>query len=340
MRYMPAEWEEHRATWLAWPHNKEHWPGMDLERIWLTYVRIIQLLISSGEKVGVLADDALMQEQARSFLWKRDVPIDSEIIQFVHIPTNSSWVRDWGPIFVRTIHGIWATDWRFNGWGGEYPPWEKDDAAPTKIAEDLKIPCLDISDICLEGGAIEVNGEGTLLTVEGCLNHKKRNPRLEKENLEYLFRDELGVTNVIWLPRKIASDHTGHVDNIARFVYTNVILCALEDDRRDENYEALRENFLALERARDAKGERLVVLPLPMPEPVYYEKERLPASYANFYIANRAVLVPTFNCSRDEKALKLIDEFFPRRRVVGIDCRDLLWGMGTIHCSAMQQPVA
>lgn len=333
---MPAEWEPHAGTWLAWPHNKEHWPGK-FEPIPRVYSEIIRALLKGGERVFLCVNDEKMGREARDILALSKE--EQEAVQFFHIPTDASWSRDHGPIFVRDAMGqLVITDWIFNAWGGKYPPWDKDDAVPQKISEQLKIPAIQ-SGIVFEGGSIDVNGKGTLLTTEQCLLNKNRNPSLNREQIEKYLHDFLGAANILWLKEGIIGDDTdGHIDDIARFTDPQTVVCAVEQNIQDENHEILRKNFEDLKKMKDQNGKALRIVPIPMPAPVIYEGQRLPASYANFYIANKAVLVPTFNCKQDEETLKIFTQLFPTRKIIPINCADLIWGLGTIHCSTQQQP--
>jgi agmatine deiminase len=332
---MPAEWEQHEGTWLAWPHNKEHWPG-NFEPIPGVYSEMIRVLASS-EKVFICVNDAAAEETARKVL--KENGVDSDQVIFHHIPTNSSWTRDFGPIFVRDPDGNKViTDWIFNSWGGKYPPWDLDDVVPQYVSKIFHLPIIEPG-IVLEGGSIDVNGKGTLLTTEQCLLNQNRNPHLNRKQIEDYLGKYLSVTNVLWLKEGIIGDDTdGHIDDIARFVNETTVVCVVEENESDENYEILKRNFADLKSMRDQDGHVLDVIALPMPAPVIYDDTRLPASYANFYIANRVVIVPTFRCKQDEQAVKTLGELFPGREVIGIDCVDLVWGLGTFHCSTQQQP--
>ncbi|MEK7523740.1 MAG: agmatine deiminase family protein [Patescibacteria group bacterium] len=330
---MPAEWEPHEGTWLSWPHNKEHWPGK-FEPIPEVFAKIARALVAAGEKVFICVNDAKMEESA-----KKCIGNNVGQIQYFHIPTDASWARDHGPIFVRDAKKkLVMTDWIFNTWGGKYPPWDKDDRVPQEIAKIFKLPIVEPG-IVMEGGSIEVNGKGTLLTTEQCLLNKNRNPHLSRQEVAKYLHDYLGATNILWLKEGIIGDDTdGHIDDIARFTDAQTVVCAVEEDPKDENYEILKKNFEDLKKMKDQDGKAFRIMELPMPEPVVYNGQRLPASYINFYIANKAVLVPTFNCSRDKKALQILGELFPGHKIVAIDCVDLVWGLGTIHCSTQQQP--
>jgi agmatine deiminase len=353
---MPAEWEPHRATWLAWPHERSDWPGKFAPIPWV-YGDIARNL-ARVERVRILVRDAAAKRQAREILEKSDADLDA--IDLYIVPTDRGWIRDFGPIFVKRDGGaksgvkeigggenagdVAATNWRFNGWA-KYPNSKRDDAASAKILSRLKLtrwePAHNDRRVVLEGGSIDVNGRGTLLTTEECLLSKvqERNPGFERADYERVFRDYFGVTNVLWLGRGIAGDDThGHVDDLTRFVDPTRVVTAVEDDPADPNYEPLQENLARLRDLKDQDGRPLRIATLPMPKPVVFDGQRLPASYANFYIANRMVLVPTFNDTNDRLALETIAAMFPDREVVGIACRDLVLGLGTLHCMTQQEP--
>jgi agmatine deiminase len=335
---MPAEWELHKGTWLAWPHNEEHWPG-NFAPIPPLYAEIIRILAST-EQVFVCVNNSSTEESARALLKQSGVSsILLDQARFLQIPTDSSWTRDFGPIFVRNPAGdLVITDWIFNSWGGKYPPWDQDDVVPQHISKIFQYP-LEQPGIVLEGGSIDVNGKGTLLTTEQCLLNQNRNPHLNRQQIENYLRQYLGATNVLWLKEGIIGDDTdGHIDDIARFINATTVVCCVEENQSDENYEILKKNYEDLKTMRDQDGRPLSIIAFPMPDPVMYEGVRLPASYANFYIANRIVVVPTFRCRQDEFAMKTLRELFPDREVIGIDCVDLVWGLGTLHCSTQQQP--
>ncbi len=327
---MPAEWEPHEGTWLAWPHEKSDWPGKFAPIPWV-YAEIVNKL-SRVERVHVLVPDAAAERAARKVLGTVD---------FFICPTDRSWTRDYCPIFLRDRRGrVVVGDWVFNGWA-KYPNAAADDAVPAAIAARLGLrsvqPRFGRRRIVLEGGSIDVNGSGRLLTTEECLlsDVQARNPGLSRADYERVFLEYLGVTEAIWLHRGIAGDDThGHVDDLARFVDNDTVVMALERDRGDANFEPTQENW-ALLKAR----KNLRVVALPMPEPVMFHGQRLPASYANFYIANGLVLVPTFNDKNDRVALGLLAKLFPDREVVGIHSVDLVLGLGTLHCMTQQQPL-
>ena len=341
---MPAEWEPHEATWLGWPHNASDWPGK-LAAIHWVYAEIVRKL-SEGEHVRILVNSKTHKERASRFLLRAGVNLDR--IQFFQVPTNRGWTRDFGPIFV--IHGKFCPQrtiarFRFNAWA-RYPDWKKDDQVPVRLARRLKHPIIPITfkgrDVVLEGGSIDVNGTGTLLTTEECLldpDIQVRNPGLNRNEYEALFVQSLGVTNTVWLNKGIAGDDThGHVDDLCRFVNPHSVVLCQERNIHDENYQPLTENRERLDCARLEDGSKIEIIPLPMPNPLFFDGRRLPASYANFYIGNAAVLVPTFNDPNDRIALGILGELFRDRPVVGIHAVDLVWGFGTIHCLTQQQP--
>jgi len=327
---MPAEWEPHEATWIAWPHNREDWPGRFSPIPWV-YTEIVRKL-SAAERVRVLVDDRALQEQARRLL--RRAGADLAAVDFFPCPTNRVWTRDYGPIFVSDAQGeVAITQWRFNGWA-KYDNYKFDARVPDFLARRLKLTSFTPG-IVLEGGSIDVNGDGWLLTTEECLLSpvQARNPGLTADDIECVLRDYLGADRVIWLKRGIIGDDThGHVDDVARFVAPHTVAAAWEPDRSDANYEILAENFAIL------KDAGLKVVKLPMPRPVIFDGQRLPASYANFYIANGLVLVPTYNDPNDRVALNTLAKLFPDREVCGINCTELILGLGALHCMTQQQP--
>jgi agmatine deiminase len=334
---MPAEWEPHEATWLAWPHEKSDWPGKFAAIPWL-YGEIVRHL-ARVERVRILVEDAAAEQRARRIL--RECHADSSPVEFLHHPTDRSWIRDYGPLFVKRaargagLHAsIAATHWRFNGWA-KYGNWKRDATAPLSIARHLGIERRETG-LVMEGGSIDVNGAGKVLTTEECLlsEVQARNPGLSRREIERAFAAYLGVREVIWLGCGIAGDDThGHVDDLARFVGRDMVVTVVEPDPLDANYLPLRENLRRLR----ARGD-LRVATLPMPEPVYFNGQRLPASYANFYIANGIVLAPTFGDAKDRLALNTLARLFPDREIIGIPSRDLVLGLGTLHCMTQQQP--
>lgn len=338
---MPAEWEQHEATWLAWPHETTDWPGKFHPIQWV-YGEIVRHL-SRVEAVRILVNDAETENRARRVLVKCHANMAS--VQFLQIPTDRSWTRDFCPIFVKDDAGQRTVlNWRFNGWA-KYPNAERDDAVTPIAAERLGLrmitPERNGKRVVLEGGSIDVNGAGAILTTEECLlsEVQARNPEMSRGDVEQVFAEFLGAHHTIWLRNGIAGDDThGHVDDLARFTDANTVVIASEPDPEDVNYEPLLENLALLRESRDQDGNALLVETLPMPEPVVFDGQRLPASYANFYVANRLVLAPTFNDKRDRVALNKLAELFPGRDVVGIAATDLVLGLGTLHCMTQQQP--
>jgi agmatine deiminase len=341
---MPAEWEPHAATWLAWPHNARDWPGKFGAIPW-AFAEIARA-IARSERVRLIVKDAAHEASARRALAKAGAPLEQ--VDFLRAATDRGWARDMGPIFLVRERGgareLAATSWKFDGWA-KYPNWKRDDAAKDKLLAKLGVrtwqPAVDGRRIVLEGGAIDVDGEGTLLATEECLlsDVQARNPGLGREGTERALRDQLGVSHVVWLGDGIAGDDThGHVDDLARFARPGTVVLAAEKNRDDANYRALAENRERLTGARDAKGRALEVVPLPMPAPLFFDGVRLPASYLNFTVTNGAVLVPTFNDPADRVALGVLAELFPGRSVVGIHAVDLVWGFGTLHCLTQQEP--
>jgi agmatine deiminase len=344
---MPAEWEPHEATWLAWPHERTDWPGKFAPIPWV-YADIVRHL-ARVERVRILVQDRAEERAARRILQKSGAELAA--VEFFVAPTNRGWTRDFGAIFVKRCAAaggryasVAATKWRFNAWA-KYDDWQKDDAAMSRVLPRLKIPVWEPRyrgrPVVLEGGSIEVNGAGTLLTTEECLlgSEQARNPGFTRDDWEALFRDYLGATNVLWLGRGIAGDDThGHVDDLARFANPTTLVTVAEADRGDANYEPLRENLARLRGMRAEEGRPLRIETLPMPRPVWFDGQRLPASYANFYIANEIVLAPTFSDPADRIALNTLAGLFPDREVIGIAARDLVLGLGTLHCMTQQQP--
>ena len=343
--HLPAEWEPHTATWLAWPHNRETWPDV-FPAIAEVYVEMVTAL-HRRERVCICMNDADTTRRVRERLTAAGV--DCTTVGFFRVPTNDAWIRDFGPLFVtrhtasdgagRRLGGLCLTNWTFNAWGGKYPPWDLDDAVPRRLADRLGLP-LVTPGVVLEGGAIDVNGRGMALTTEACLLNPNRNPRLTRAAIEQALRDYLGVRHVGWLGDGIVGDDTdGHVDEVARFVDPTTVVCAVEDDPGDPNYAPLQDNLRRLQAMRDQDGRPLRIVPLPMPAAVEHDGQRLPASYANFYVANAVVLVPTFGQAADQKALAILRTVFPGRRVCGIPSADLAVGLGGVHCITMQQPI-
>ena len=344
---MPAEWERHEATWLAWPHNPEDWPGKFQTIPWI-YAEIVRLL-SARERVRLIVQDVKEQRRAESILKRAGANLDQVI--FHHWPTDRVWTRDSGPIFVRNEAGSVAlTNWRFNAWA-KYDDWHLDDQIPGRVAEELALrswePTIDLAEgrrrLVLEGGSIHTTGHGVLLTTEECLlsEVQQRNPGVSRKQLEQAFGDFLGIDQVIWLNRGVAGDDThGHVDDISRFAGPATIVTAVEANANDVNHEPLAENLERIKAARTPDGKQFSIVELPLPRPVVFRGQRLPASYANFYAANGLVLVPTFHDPNDRVALQILSEVFPDRDVIGIHSVDLIWGLGALHCMTQQQPAA
>ena len=354
---LPAEWEAHEATWIGWPHNRSDWPGK-LAPIHWVYGEIARKL-APGELLRILVNSSTQEERARRLLTR--VGVDLSRVVCYRFPTNRGWTRDFGPVFVRRGVTRAAQDsrhpaasevaivrFRFNGWA-RYRDWQKDDAVAERAARALGLRLFHATSdgnsprrFVLEGGSIEVNGRGTLLTTEECLLDpavQVRNPGLSRKQVEATLRVNLGVSNVLWLGRGIAGDDThGHVDDLCRFVGPRTVVLCREDNPRDVNYRPLEESQERLEGMRLENRSRIEVVRLPMPAALYLDGQRLPASYANFYIANAAVLVPTFNDPNDRIALGILAELFPSRPVVGIHAVDLVWGLGTLHCLTREQP--
>lgn len=338
---MPAEWEPHEATWLGWPHNVTDWPGRFGPIPW-AYGEIVRK-VSAGETVQLLVNDAAHEARARRLLGR--VGVDLGRVRFRRFSTNRGWTRDFGPLFVRRRGALAIARFRFNAWA-KYPDFQKDDRVPERAAAALDVELRPVRaggrDVVLEGGAIDVNGAGSLLTTEECLLDPEvqvRNPGFDRATYERVFAEALGIQNTIWLGRGIAGDDThGHVDDLARFVDRRTIVLCREPDPRDANHRALEENRERLEGARLEDGSRPEVVSLPMPAPVACDGQRLPASYANFYVCNAAVIVPTFNDPHDRIALGTLAELFRDRPVVGISAVDLVFGLGTLHCLTQQQP--
>jgi len=334
----PAEWEPHAATWLSWPHKRDSWPGK-FDPVPAVFVRMVAALVE-GERVEILVRDAHDEAQVRALLAGVSRP---DRVGLHRIPTDDAWIRDHGPVFLTRSSGdakpaLAAVDWGYNAWGGKYPPWELDDRVPSRIAEELDVPVFHPGMI-LEGGSIDGNGAGVLLTTESCLLNRNRNPTLERNAIEERLRDYLGVEKVLWLGEGIAGDDTdGHVDDLARFVGPRAIVTVVEPDTRDPNHRPLCDNLERLRAMTDLHGRPFAILELPMPVPRHHEGQRLPASYANFYIGNAVVLVPTFDDPSDERALAVLRRAFPSRKIVGLNAIDLVWGLGAFHCVTQQQP--
>lgn len=349
---MPAEWSPHAATWLAWPHYKPDWPGR-FDQIPPVYAEMVRLL-SEVEPVHILVQNVAAKTAVRHLLQRAGANLAN--VRLYAIRTDRSWIRDYGPIFVHDRNGhVAANDFVFNGWA-KYKNWQHDNAVPQALAKLLRKDDIEtdivnyqneqtgeVQGVVLEGGSIDVNGNGLLLATEECLLSREvqaRNPRITREEIEEVLLESLGCCSVVWLNRGLAGDTDthGHIDNMARFVSQDTVVCCSEPDPNDPNFEPLAENLERLRAYQDHLSKRLQIALLPLPRPIVYDGVRLPASYANFYIANDLVLVPTFNDEADRLAVGMLSDLFPDRRVVGVYSRDLVWGKGALHCSTLQQP--
>lgn len=333
----PAEFAPHEATWLSWPHKEASWPGK-IHTIYPSYVTFIKEL-TRGELVRINVADEAMKNFAVSELQKQDVDLGR--VEFYFHPTNDAWCRDHGPAFLvnpqAEIKKV-IVDWGYNAWGNKYPPFDLDDVVPTLIGKHFNIPVFHPG-IVMEGGSVEFNGRGTVMTSTACLLNPNRNPHLNKAQIEQYLCDYYGMEQVLWVDEGIVGDDTdGHIDDTVRFVNEDTVITVIEEDRQDENFALLRHNLRQLKAMRLLNGKQLNIVELPMPEELVYEDQRLPCSYANFYIANKSVIVPTFRSPRDERALRIIQECFPGRDVIGIDSTDIIWGLGSFHCLSQQEP--
>jgi agmatine deiminase len=335
---MPAEWERHEATWISWPHPDGASFPSAYHRVIPVFVEMVKALAES-EIVRINVRDAEQESEARALLGQ----CPPEQIEFFQVPTNEPWCRDHGPIFLRRREKprLAAVNFGFNAWGYKLSPFEDDDAAAKLIAEKIGVPIFDFGDFVLEGGSIDVNGQGTVLTTESCLLNPNRNPDLSREQIAATLHEALGLSQVLWLGDGIEGDDTdGHVDDIARFVSPNTVVAVVEEDEDDPNYEPLQLNYQRLRTMQLSNGLPLRVLKLPMPSRITREGQRLPASYANFYVGNTVVLLPTYHDTNDAWAASVLKEAFPGRKIVSIDCRELIWGLGAFHCLTQQQPAA
>jgi len=334
--FFPAEWAPHTATWLSWPHKEESWPGK-IASIYKPYCEFIKI-VAQGELVRINVANDQMAAFATQQL--QAIGADLNKIEFYNFPTNDAWCRDHGPAFLinpKKKEKI-IVDWDYNAWGDKYPPYELDDVIPTKIAERFNLPVCNPG-IVMEGGSVDFNGKGTVLTTTACLLNKNRNPHLNQQQIEGYLQKYYGVEQVLWLGDGIIGDDTdGHIDDITRFVNEDTVVTVVEENKDDENYHILQENLQTLKTMRLLNGKQLNIVELPMPAPVVYDGQRLPASYANFYIANAAVIMPTYRCANDDKALEILRQCFPDRKVVVIDSTDIIWGLGSFHCLSQQEP--
>lgn len=338
---MPAEWEKQEALWISWPHNLDTWPDAMLHEVENSYIEFVKA-IHTGQKVKILVNNLESETKIKKNLEENNINL-SQII-FCQIQNKDAWIRDYGPTFVVNYKTKQKAmiKWAFNAWGNKYTDLLPDDSIPFEMNKTMKLPIFEPG-TTLEPGSIDVNGTGTLLTTEQCLLNKNRNPYLTKQQIEGYLKDYLNVSNILWLKEGIVGDDTdGHIDDIARFVGQNTVLCSFEENKNDENYEILNENYQLLTKMKDEKGDKLDVIKLPMPGFVGFkdgkEDKRLPASYANFYIGNNAVAVPIFEDKNDEKALNVLKKSFPDKKVVGINCRSMVYGLGTLHCGSQQEP--
>ena len=335
--FFPAEWHLHAATWLSWPHKEESWPGK-IDTIYKPYAQFIKE-VSAGENVCINVLDEKIKAFATSHLLEAGVNLSK--IKFFFHATNDAWCRDHGPAFLinpSAENKKVIVDWGYNAWGNKYPPYNFDDVIPTLIGEAYNIPVYHPG-IIMEGGSVDFNGKGTILTTTACLLNKNRNPHLSQSKIEEYLYNYYGAEQILWLGDGIVGDDTdGHIDDITRFVNEDTVVTVIEENASDENYHLLKENLDSLHSMRLLNGKQLNIVELPMPSPVEYEGQRLPASYAYFYIANEVVAVPTYRDKNDDKALSILTACFPDRKVVGIDSRDIIWGLGSWHCLSQQEP--
>jgi agmatine deiminase len=335
--YFPAEFAKQSAMWLSWPHKEASWPGK-IESIYPVYAQFIKL-VSEGQRVNINVLDETMKVKAARHI--EESGADLHNIRFFIHPTNDAWCRDHGPAFLinpSAAEKKMIVDWGYNAWGGKYPPFDLDDNIPTLIGKEYGIPVV-YPGIVMEGGSVDFNGKGTILTTTSCLLNKNRNPHLSQKEIEKYLIDYYGVDNILWLGDGIVGDDTdGHIDDITRFVNSETVVTVIEGNKKDENYEPLQENLKALSKMRLETGKQMNIVELPMPGAIVYEDMRLPASYANFYIANEYVIVPTYRDKNDDKALNILQSCFPDRKVVGLDSVDIIWGLGSFHCLSQQEP--
>ncbi|MBS1559437.1 MAG: agmatine deiminase family protein [Bacteroidetes bacterium] len=334
--FFPAEFSRHDATWLSWPHKEASWPGK-IESIFPIYAQFVKH-VAEGEKVCINVADEAMKQKATDHLQKAGADLNH--IYFFFHPTNDAWCRDHGPAFLINPKEKkkMVVKWNYNAWGGKYPPFDLDNQIPISIANQYRLPIAKPG-IVMEGGSVEFNGKGTVLTTTSCLLNPNRNPHLTQSQIEKLLIDYYGVENVLWLGDGIVGDDTdGHIDDITRFVDAETVVTVVEHTKADANYNPLKENVTLLQKMKLENGRAVKIIELPMPSPVVYEDQRLPASYANFYIANKYVVTPVFNCPNDDKALDLLQGCFPDRKVIGLDSTDIIWGLGSFHCLSQQEP--
>ncbi len=337
--YFPAEFAKHEATWLSWPHKEASWPGK-INTIFPYYAQFIKE-VTKGERVCINVNDEAMKNFAITHLQKATVDL-SKVAFFFH-PTNDAWCRDHGPAFlinpaIKENKKV-IVDWNYNAWGNKYPPYDLDDVIPTLIGKHFNIPVYHPG-IVMEGGSVEFNGKGTILTSTACLLNANRNPHLNQQQIEEYLCNYYGAEQILWIHEGIAGDDTdGHIDDTVRFVNEDTVLTVAEENKNDDNYHLLQQNLKQLQQMRLLNGKQLNIIELPMPDAIIYDNQRLPASYANFYIANHAVIVPIFNCAKDDKALQIIQSCFTDRKVIGINSIDIIWGLGSFHCLSQQEPL-
>jgi agmatine deiminase len=334
--HFPAEFAKHDAMWLSWPHKEESWPGK-IASIYPSYTEFIKM-VALTEKVCINVVDEKMKNSAIKMLHLAGANMDQ--VQFFMHPTNDAWCRDHGPSFLinKNTNSKAIIDWNINAWGGKYPPYDLDDVIPTKIAQALQLPFFNPG-IIMEGGSVDFNGAGAVLTSKCCLLNPNRNPHLNQDQIEQYLMDYYGVDQVLWVSEGIVGDDTdGHIDDTVRFVNEDTVVTVVEENVLSENYDLLQQNLKELKAMRLLNGKTLNVIELPMPADVIYEGQMLPASYANFYISNGHVIVPTYKCAQDDKAMQIIQSCFTDRQVVGIDSTDIIWGLGSFHCLSQQEP--
>jgi agmatine deiminase len=335
--YFPAEFAPQSAMWLSWPHKEASWPGK-IESIYPVYAQFVSL-VSQGQQVNINIIDDAMKKRAVSHIQAANAKMEN--VNFFFHPTNDAWCRDHGPAFLinpAAKQKKVIVDWGYNAWGGKYPPFDLDDVIPTRIAEHYNIPVF-FPGIVMEGGSVEFNGRGTVLTTTSCLLNENRNPHLKQKDIEKFLIEFYGVKHVLWLGDGIVGDDTdGHIDDITRFVNEDTVVTVVEENRTDDNYSILQENLKLLKQLRLENDKQINIVELPMPSPVVYDSMRLPASYANFYISNDYVIVPTFRDKNDERALDILQKCFATRKVVGLDSVDIIWGLGSFHCLSQQEP--
>lgn len=335
--YFPAEFAPHVSTWLSWPHKEESWPGK-IKTIYPVYAQFVKLL-SEGELVNINVNDEAMKQQASAWLDKAGA--DLQKIHFHFNPTNDAWCRDHGPAFLinpEAEEKKIIVDWKYNAWGGKYPPYDLDDVIPTRIGKSMNLRVVHPG-IVMEGGSVEFNGEGTVMTTTSCLLNPNRNPHLNREQIEQYLLDYYGMDQVLWLGDGIEGDDTdGHIDDLTRFVNPDTVVTVVETNHNDKNHRPLQANLKRLKTLKLLNEKPLNVVELPMPGRIDYEGMRLPASYGNFYISNKYVVVPVFMDPYDAVALKILESCFPDRQVIGLDSRDIVWGLGAFHCLSQQEP--